>query len=92
LLGLYPNEVGESVDARDDFSRFVQEDLSTGEKLHAPAAPFEQWCTEFFFQAADLSGEGRLRDLKTRRSAGKVLLFGYSNEVLQLGDAHDGGE
>ena len=69
---------------------FVKEHAARFGEPHGLRTVVDQRHAEFFFEVADLTAQGRLRDVQSRRRAGHVLFFGDGDEVAQMTEFHVG--
>lgn len=77
------------VQAAEDRLRVGEEELPGGQQLHPPRRPREEGDADLVFEASDLSAQGRLRHVQSRRRASHVPFLGDGDEVSDLGEAHE---
>jgi len=70
----------------------MREEASTGrEQGHAPRRAREERRAELVFERPNLSGQRRLRDVKSLGGTPQVSFFRDDHEVFELREAHDAG-
>ena len=67
-----------------------EERLSSFREPHATRRSHEQGRSQLVFQPPDLAAHGGLGDVELLSSSADVPLFGHGDEVLDLGEAHEG--
>ena len=66
----------------------LEHHLAGGCELDAARGPVQQRLAELGLEAADLLGEGRLRDVQALGGAAEVPFLGDGDEVAQLSQIH----
>lgn len=67
-----------------------KEDRPRIREAHATRRPHEERRSQLVLQLTDLAAHGGLGNTELLRRASNVTLFGYGDEVLDLGEAHIG--
>ena len=73
-----------TIDVQQDSTHFEQEHLAGFSQLYAVGGAIKERDAEFSFQAFDLLGEWRLRNIQQLRRTGEIQLLGYRHEIPQV--------